>query len=1211
MNNHNLFSLSKTLRFSLIPVGRTEENFDMAQVLKSDEHRAEIYSNVKGYIDKYHRWFIEDSLSTLKLCNLKEYAQLYYKKDTSVSKEKELLENNFRKAISKHFSISPKFETIFKKQLIEIDLPAFLSSPEEIEQVKEFIGFSSYFRNFSENRKNVYKADKKPTAIAYRCIHDNLPRFLDNVKNFERVKEVLADKIYTLSKDISGLCAHSVEELFSVEGFNFVLTQKGISEYNSILGGYSTSDSKKIQGLNEYINQYNQTADKGSRLPFMKMLYKQILSVDESISYVPEAFFDDNQVLKAINEYCNSIQNKLHALRKLADNIEFFNDDGIFVKNDISITKLSQGAFGDWSAVSSGWETVYDSANEKTLKKNYEKHCEKRRKAFKAIKAFSLREIDSYGNMHKEENHCSLTYIRDKICNQILLIEECYRACKDLISNEYTNQKRLSAVEESVEKIKSLLDSIKALEIIIKMLIPIDLSREKDEFFYGEIVPIYDCLSAIDKLYDKVRSYITKKPYSTDKIKLNFDNPQLLGGWDRNKESDYQCVLLRKSEKVFLAIMDKASKKAFENIEESTDIDCYEKMECKFLPDPNKTLPRILFSDKRIEYYAPSEEINRIYTEKSFTKGDNFNIDDCHKLIDFYKESINKNIDWCKFGFNFKETSEYNNIGEFYNDIKMQGYKIKFKKVSASEINNMVENGYIYLFQLYNKDFSERSKGTPNLHTLYFKMMFDEKNLKDVVYKLNGKAEMFYRKPSIGKDEMIVHPANVPIKRKSLEHRAEDSLFVYDITKDKRYTKRQFLLHLPITLNFKAEDISFSELNYRVRKEIKDRCENYVIGIDRGERNLIYICVINSKGEIVEQKSLNEIISGDNRVDYQKLLTEREDERQSSRQAWKQINSIKELKEGYLSQVVNEICKLVVKYDAVISMEDLNMGFKNSRIKVERQVYQKFEKMLINKLEYVVDKNTPCEAEGGLLKAYQFAMSKTSGRQNGRLLYVPAWLTSKIDPVTGFVNLLRPKYTTIEDTKSFIEQLDDVFYDSCENMFVFRIDYSKFKGASIDFKKTWAVYTNGERIEAFRNKEKNNAWDTRTIVLTDEFKALFNKYGISYENNLKEQLISQSTKEFFATFMHLLSLTLQVRNSIPNDVNVDYLISPVKDESGHFYDSREQKQGLPQNADANGAFNIARKALWIINQLKSTADDQLIKADIFITQQQWLEYAQK
>ena len=80
------------------------------------------------------------------------------------------------------------------------------------------------------------------------------------------------------------------------------------------------------------------------------------------------------------------------------------------------------------------------------------------------------------------------------------------------------------------------------------------------------------------------------------------------------------------------------------------------------------------------------------------------------------------------------------------------------------------------------------------------------------------------------------------------------------------------------------------------------------------------------------------------------------------------------------------------------------------RQKVEKQVYQKFEKMLIDKLNYLVDKKAACDRPGGLYHAYQLANAFESfrklGKQSGFLFYIPAWNTSKIDPVTGFVSLL-------------------------------------------------------------------------------------------------------------------------------------------------------------------------------------------------------------
>ena len=65
------------------------------------------------------------------------------------------------------------------------------------------------------------------------------------------------------------------------------------------------------------------------------------------------------------------------------------------------------------------------------------------------------------------------------------------------------------------------------------------------------------------------------------------------------------------------------------------------------------------------------------------------------------------------------------------------------------------------------------------------------------------------------------------------------------------------------------------------------------------------------------------------------------------------------------------IAELMVKYNAIVVMEDLNSGFKRGRFKVEKQVYQKFEKMLINKLNYLVLKNKNNTEWGGIYRALQ------------------------------------------------------------------------------------------------------------------------------------------------------------------------------------------------------------------------------------------------
>lgn len=77
--------------------------------------------------------------------------------------------------------------------------------------------------------------------------------------------------------------------------------------------------------------------------------------------------------------------------------------------------------------------------------------------------------------------------------------------------------------------------------------------------------------------------------------------------------------------------------------------------------------------------------------------------------------------------------------------------------------------------------------------------------------------------------------------------------------------------------------------------------------------------------------------------------------------------------------------------------------------------------MLIEKLNYLVDKKADASVSGGLLNAYQLTSKFDSfqklGKQSGFLFYIPAWNTSKIDPVTGFVNLLDTRYQNVEKAK--------------------------------------------------------------------------------------------------------------------------------------------------------------------------------------------------
>ena len=196
-----------------------------------------------------------------------------------------------------------------------------------------------------------------------------------------------------------------------------------------------------------------------------------------------------------------------------------------------------------------------------------------------------------------------------------------------------------------------------------------------------------------------------------------------------------------------------------------------------------------------------------------------------------------------------------------------------------------------------------------------------------------------------------------------------------------------------------------------------------------------------------------------------------------------------------------------------------------------------------------------------------------------------------------------------ENAVEFWEKFDDICYDKEKDLFVFSFDYNNFNHRAGKSRSKWTVYTYGERIEVFRNPELNNQYDSREINLTEELKLLCGKYGIDYENDLKEEILKCEEKDFLSHFVHLFKLTLQMRDSKPG-TSIDYILSPVLNEENYFFDSREARKELPLDADANGAYNVARKGLWIIRKLQVTPKAELMKAKIAVTNAEWLDFAQ-
>jgi CRISPR-associated protein Cpf1 len=1232
------YSLSKTLRFELQPISKTLDFIKEKGLIEEDKQREKEFNLVKKIIDSYYIDFIDDSLVKINIDYdlLKKYNDIYQnlKKDKynlDLKKELKLIQDKVRLNIYDQISCVHEFKLIFGKELIKDILPKWLESKNRLEDkelILKFDKWNTYFTGFFENRKNVFSKDPIPTSIIYRIVHDNLLKYFDNLDKFNKIKLLPDFNSTSIEKELNvELNNKNLDYYFNLSNFNLFLSQRGIELFNVIIGGKSI-DNIKIKGLNELINLYSQNEKdiiKSKNIRKLKMtpLFKQILSERQSFSDKFDIINDNSCLIKQINIYYDDEFNKnILKLVDLISKLDQYDLDQIYI-NKNSITGISNKIFKDWSIISSGLKEYFIKNYNLNSKKAESRLNQKYFSIFEIQEGVKLLNLDR-GNYNNFTDNFIFDYFKNLINDEI--IKSISSSKLDFDKIIYNNLNSFNNNDKQL--IKGLLDlviefynSIKPLYVNIKLSSDekVQEAYELDSEFYNDFEIIMSSFKKIIPLYNKTRNYLTKKPYATKKFKLNFENSTLLNGWDLNKEKDNYSLLFKKDGQYYLGICSKGHSNEITKYIRNYNLksnDYFEKIDYKLLPGPYKMLPKTFFSKTHISYYSPSEEIISIRNHASYSKNGTpqdgfnkkeFNLSDCHKLINFYKFSLNKHPEWKLYNFNFKPTNQYKDINEFYQDVEDQGYNLSYKEVDSKYIFDLVDSGQLFLFKIYNKDFSNNKKNSnskDNLHTIYWKELFSAENLSNLVYKLNGEAEIFFREKSNIKDNTI-HVKNKLIKNKDPINNKSESIFEYDIIKDKRYTQDKFLFHCPITINFKAKG-NGKDINKQIKNYIKDFEGNInILSIDRGERHLLYYTLIDSNGKIITQDSFNNLSDGlDRSFDYHDKLDQREKERDQSRKSWSTIENIKDLKEGYLSRVIHEISKIAIENNAIIVLEDLNFGFKKGRFKIEKQIYQKFEKMLIDKLNFLIFKKTPKESIGGPLNGYQLTNKFDSfsklGKQSGILFYVPASYTSKIDPTTGFFDLIKPKYESIDKSIQLISKFEFITYCSDMDMFEFNFDYSNFNNELKLTKKNWSIYSNGLRLYSFRNKDKNNEWDIKEINLTSELKSLFESYSVDYKSNknLIDRILLIDSKEFFEKLIFILKLTLQLRNSIPNTKD-DYIISCVKNNDGHFYDTRENVSSkvLPINADSNGAYNIGIKGIMILNKIKQELDLKITKEE--------------
>lgn len=1132
--------------------------------------------------------------------------------------------------------------------------------------MNKFSKITTYFDAFNDNRKNLYSSDAKSGTIAYRLIHENLPMFLDNIASFNTISRTEVNECFLgiEAEFTDTLKGKRLTEFFQIDFFNNTLTQKKIDNYNYVVGA-----------VNKAVNLYKQQ-HKNVRIPLLKTLHKMILSDRVTPSWLPERFESDNDMLTAIKAAYESLKDVLvgdndDSLRNLLLNIDNFDLEHIYIAKDSGLTSISQQIFGYYDTYTLAIKDQLRRKNPATKKQRenpnlYDERMYDERidKLYQKEGSFSIaylnRLVDTKEHITINEYYRLLgSYCREEGKRKDDFFKQIDGAYSDMLYLFSAEHGEIAQSDSDTAVVQKLLEAYKGLQRFIKPLLGHGDEADKDNEFDAKLRKVWDELDIITPLYDKVRNWLSRKIYNPEKIKLYFENNgKLLSGWiDNRTKSDngtqYGGYIFRKKNEIgeydfYLGIS--ADAKLFRH--DATigyEDGMYERFDYYHLK--SKTLLGKSYvgnygEDSNAVLSAFNDAVTKLHLEKKIVPKDKENVPKYLKRLKlnyagFYQILMNddKVVDAYK---SMKQhilatlaslsrvpaaielaTQTDLDIDELIDEImNLPSESFGYFPVATTAIEeaNKREKKPLFLFKMSNKDLSyaakssegkRKSRGTENLHTMYLKALL---GMTQNVFSI-GSGMVFFRHKTKGLAETTArHKANEFIANKNKLNDKKKSVFDYEIIKNKRFTLDKYLFHLSLKLNY-TQPNKF-DVNSKVREIIHNGGIEHIIGIDRGERNLLYLSLIDMKGNIVMQKSLN-ILKDDHNAkatDYKGLLTEREGENKEARRNWKKIANIKDLKRGYLSQVVHIISKMMVEYNAIVVLEDLNPGFIRGRQKIERNVYEQFERMLIDKLNFYVDKHKDANETGGLLHALQltseFENFKKSEHQNGCLFYIPAWNTSKIDPATGFANLFDTRYTNAVEAQKFFSKFDEIRYNEEKDWFEFEFDYDKFTQKAHGTRTKWTLCTYGMRLRSFKNPAKQYNWDSEVVALTDEFKRILGKAGIDIHENLKDAIhnLEGKRRKYLEPLMQFMKLLLQLRNSRKNPEE-DYILSPVADENGVFYDSRSCGDQLPENADANGAYNIARKGLMLIRQIKEAKELGKIKFDI--SNKAWLNFAQQ
>ena len=804
----NLYPLQKTLCFELRRIDKPEkkestsdkleklldktlENFENNKILDHAKIKAQNFKIVKDLLNKTHIEIIEESLNKLSL------------------------DKKFNKYISQYFSVKDDINNINKTNKINkrnnekpIRKIKKIRKENQLSQNKNniFVAIIENFRNhdkyekiFSDERFEILKEkypDQKDIISSFESSSSYFTEYDEKLKYLYEADD--KDKRYNSYKSIP----------YILVNYNLPIFVKNSEVVKNIYDRYIKNKQNII-----YISK-----EKGFELSDLLIKHEDIMNSSAFSNYLTKSGIDNyNDIVKKINQEITKYNKKQY---KKAE----------YNRKQVEKGEGKEKFFPYFSYLGTLKDVVDLEQDTYILKKIYDDT-----ELVDILKTFISEEFcqefnDVFNDIEKKYDLCKLYVKTGKYLTDILGLNENKKINESYI--RLSKFKYQNVCEKISNKVAELSNNFyKSLknntlqeilncdreEFLINNDRNLGRSENKDKNI-EEINAIKDILESIKEISDFVYGFIPKIDDGlVDFDKINFDIYNKI-----NYERLSKIDLIYNHVKSYFTLKNFSTRQIRLNFDADSFLKSWD------LEHIDSNLGTILIKEEDDEKRYFLGIINK----------DNFSkFEEAKDSKDIYKQMI------CDVDSSQQVDDESEKAGI-----------VKFKNISADCIDNMVENDELYLFQICNKYLSKKVHTNKNLHTMYLENIFDDYNIKNNIFSINGESKLFYRPKSLEKE--VTHIANEPIKNKNKNNPKKESKFEIDLIKDKRYTENKLMVHIPITINNNSQVKEILEFQHYLKN-----------------RNILNKKILELQ-QYLKERSLNQNILNKKILELQKYLKE-------------------------------------------------------------------------------------------------------------------------------------------------------------------------------------------------------------------------------------------------------------------------------------------------------------------------------------------------